>query len=288
MSLKTLNSRFWLMTGAAILAAALTLKLGFWQLSRAHEKLALQASIQTQATLPSLDAAALMRATSISTAKQEASAPNVLHRTITLTGHWLPQHTLFLDNRQMDAKPGLFVLTPFEFEDASKANKKVILVQRGWLPRNFLDRNKLPEVATDTAQVTIVGRLALSPSKLFEFKGADKGALRQNIEIEALAQEFKIDLLPYSLLQLDQVDAKAAKVAATDQKERGAQLLRNWSQPSFGAEKNYGYMVQWWALSAIILLLYAWFQFIRPAIKSKNSNNSEFTSSHITKKANHE
>ena len=124
MSLKTLNSRFWLMTGAAILAAALTLKLGFWQLSRAHEKLALQASIQTQATLPSLDAAALMRATSISTAKQEASAPNVLHRTITLTGHWLPQHTLFLDNRQMDAKPGLFVLTPFEFDDASKTNKK--------------------------------------------------------------------------------------------------------------------------------------------------------------------
>ena len=288
MSLKTLNSRFGLITVAAIMAAAVTLKLGFWQLSRANEKLALQASIQAQATLPNLDAAALLRATSRSTSEQGADAANVLHRAITLTGHWLPLHTLFLDNRQMDAKPGLFVLTPFEFDDASKTNKKIILVQRGWLPRNFLDRNKLPEVATDTAQVTIVGRLALSPSKLFEFKGADKGALRQNIEIEALAQEFKIDLLPYSLLQLDQVDAKAAKVAATDQKERGAQLLRNWSQPSFGAEKNYGYMVQWWALSALILLLYAWFQFIRPAIKSKNSNNSEFTSSHITKKTNHE
>ena len=267
------------------MAAAVTLKLGFWQLSRAHEKLALQASIQTQATLPSLDAAGLMRATSVSTPEQGAHAPNVLHRAITLTGHWLPQHTLFLDNRQMDAKPGLFVLTPFEFDDASTANKTVILVQRGWLSRNFLDRNKLPEVATDTAQVTIVGRIALSPSKLFEFKGADKGALRQNIEIEALAKEFKIELLPYSLLQLDQADANAAKVETTDQKVRGAQLLRYWSQPNFGSEKNYGYMVQWWALSALILLLYVWFQFIRPAIKS---NNSEFTSSHITKKENHE
>ncbi len=285
MSLKNLKVRFWLITVAAIIAAAITMKLGFWQLSRANEKLALQASIQAQAALPNLDAAALLRATSRSTSEQGAHAANVLHRAITLTGHWLPQHTLFLDNRQMDAKPGLFVLTPFEFDDASKTNKKIFLVQRGWLPRNFLDRNKLPEVATDTAQVTIVGRIALSPSKLFEFKGADKGALRQNIEIEALAKEFKIELLPYSLLQLDQVDASAAKVEAKDQKERGAQLLRNWSQPSFGAEKNYGYMVQWWALSALILLLYVWFQFIRPAIKSKNSEN---TSSHITKKANHE
>ncbi len=281
MSLKTLNSRFWLMTLAAIIAVAITLKLGFWQQSRAHEKLALQASIQAQTALPSLDAAGLMRATSRSTSEQGAHAPDILHRVISLTGHWLPQHTLFLDNRQMDAKPGLFVLTPFEFEDTSTANKKVILVQRGWLPRNFLDRNKLPEVATESAQVTIVARIALTPSKLFEFKGADKGALRQNIEIEALAKEFKIELLPYSLLQLDQVDANAAKVEAKDQKKRGAQLLRNWSQPNFGSEKNYGYMVQWWALSALILLLYVWFQFIRPAIKSKNSEN---TSSHITKK----
>ena len=279
MSLKTLNSRFWLITVAAIIAAAITTKLGFWQLSRAHEKLALQSSIQAQAALPSLDAAALIRATSISASKQGENAPNVLHRAITLTGHWLPQHTLFLDNRQMDAKPGLFVLTPFEFEDTSKANKKVILVQRGWLPRNFLDRNKLPEVATDTTQLTIVGRIALSPSKLFEFKGADNGAIRQNIEIEALAKEFKIDLLPYSLLQLDSGAVDAGKDKHHDR------LLRHWSHPDHGFEKNYGYMVQWWALSALILLLYVWFQLIRPAIKSKNS---EYTSSHITKKTNNE
>ena len=254
MSLKTLNFRFWLITLAAITAAAVTLKLGFWQQSRAQEKLALQASIQQQAALPALHASALMPSLSA----------NVLHRTVTLTGHWLPQHTLFLDNRQMDAKPGLFVLTPFEFEDSSKSVKKVILVQRGWLPRNFLDRNKLPEVTTDAAEVTITGRIALPPSKLFEFKGVEIGALRQNVEIDDLAKEFKIGLLPYSLLQLDGDDVLASKDKRSDQ------LLRHWSQPSFGAEKNYGYMVQWWALSALITLLYLWFQFIRPVIKSKN------------------
>jgi surfeit locus 1 family protein len=253
-SLKTLNFRFWLLTVAAIAAATVTMKLGFWQLGRANEKLALQASIHQQTALPALNASALM----------PSIRANVLHRTTTLTGHWLPQHTLFLDNRQMDAKPGLFVLTPFEFVDGSKSAKKVILVQRGWLPRNFLDRNKLPQVATDAAEVTITGRIAPSPSKLFEFKGADIGALRQNVAIDELAKEFKIELLPYTLLQLDGDDVLAGK------DKRGDQLLRHWSQPDFGSEKNYGYMVQWWALSALITLLYLWFQFIRPIIKSKN------------------
>jgi surfeit locus 1 family protein len=261
-SLKTLNSRFWLITVAAVIAAAVTLKLGFWQLSRAHEKLALQASIQTQAALPALNAAALV---SPHTSPQSI---NVLHRSITLTGHWLPQYTLFLDNRQMDSKPGFFVVTPFEFVNATTSTKQIILVQRGWLPRNFLDRNKLPEIASDIADVTITGRIALSPSKLFEFKGTETGAIRQNIEIEALAKEFKINLLSYSLLQLDDDVIRGGKEKKPDQ------LFRNWAQPNYGSEKNYGYMVQWWALSALITLLYVWFQLIRPNINIKTTNTA--------------
>ncbi len=253
MSLKTFNIRFWLITLTAIVAAGVTMKLGFWQLSRAQEKLALQASIQAQGELPALSVDSL----------GSAQAATVLHRRVTLKGHWLAQHTLFLDNRQMNSKPGLFVLTPFEFIEPSTSLKKTILVQRGWLPRNFLDRTALPEVVTDAAEVTITGRIAPSPSKLFEFKGNETGALRQNIEIKALAQELKLELLPYSLLQLDTVNADAN----TPQNK----LLRNWAQPNYGSETNYGYMVQWWALSALIIVLYVWFQWIRPNMKNKAS-----------------
>jgi surfeit locus 1 family protein len=260
-SLKTLNFRFWLITLATIVGAAVTMKLGFWQLSRAHEKLALQASIQTQAALPPLSASVLVLP------QASSQSTNLLHRTITLTGHWLPQYTVFLDNRQMDNKPGFFVATPFEFVDAATSSKKTILVQRGWMPRNFLNRDKLPEIVSDAADVTITGRIALSPSKLFEFKGTETGVIRQNIEIEALAKEFKIDLLPYSLLQLDDV-AAAGKDKLEDQ------MLRRWAQPNYGSEKNYGYMVQWWALSALMTMLYVWFQLIRPHIKSKTTNTA--------------
>ncbi len=265
MSLKTLNSRFFLITAAAFVSIAVTVKLGFWQLSRAQEKLALKASIQTQAALPSLDAAALIRF--IATAPQGANNPSILHRATKLTGHWLPQYTLFLDNRQMDSRPGLFILTPFEFSDHLSATKKTILVQRGWLPRNFLDRSSLPEVPTDLAETMIVGRIAPSPSKLFEFKGADTGSLRQNIEIEALAKEFKLELLPFSLLQLDAANTKPDSMPD--------KLVRHWAQPNYGPEKNYGYMVQWWALSTLITILYVWFQFIRPNIKSKNKSSND-------------
>jgi surfeit locus 1 family protein len=271
-SLKTLNSRFWLITLAAMIVIAVTLKLGFWQLSRAHEKLALQASIQSQAALPALNAYALL------SPQNTSPSTSVLYRTITLTGHWLPQYTLFLDNRQMDSKPGFFVVTPFEFANpataTSNAPKQIILVQRGWLPRNFLDRNKLPDIVSDTADVTITGRIALSPSKLFEFKGIETGAIRQNIEIEALAKEFKIDLLPYSLQQLDSDAAEVSKGKHPDQ------LSRNWVQPNYGSEKNYGYMVQWWALSALIALLYVWFQLMRPYIKTKTKTKTTNTANH--------
>lgn len=254
MSLKTLNIRFWLTTLAAVFAAGVTMKLGFWQLSRAQEKLALQASIQSQAELPVLSVDSLV----------STRAADFLHRQVKLKGYWLVQHTLFLDNRQMNSKPGLFVLTPFEFIEPSTSLKKTILVQRGWLPRNFLDRTALPEVKTDTAEVTITGRIAPPPSKLFEFSGNETGALRQNIQMEALAKELKLELLPYSLLQLDTVNADAN----TPQDK----LLRHWAQPNYGSEKNYGYMVQWWALSALIMLLYVWFQIIRPNTKLKKED----------------
>jgi surfeit locus 1 family protein len=250
-SLKTLKFRFWLVAIAAILSVAVTLRLGFWQLSRANEKLALQDTIQQQAAMPSLDAKALMATSS--------DLHTSLYRTVKLTGHWLPQYTLFLDNRQMDSKPGLFVVTPFEFEDKTTAIKKTILVQRGWTARNFIDRQQLPQIPTTSAEETIFGRIALSPSKLYEFKGANVGRIRQNIAIAELAQEFKIELLSVTLLQLDETKAAVANDG----------LLRHWAQPSLGAEKNYGYMFQWWALSGLVTFLFVWFQLIRPRVRSR-------------------
>jgi cytochrome oxidase assembly protein ShyY1 len=41
-------------------------------------------------------------------------------------------------------------------------------------------------------------------------------------------------------------------------------LLRDWTQPGSGVETHYGYAFQWFALSALIAILYVWFQFVAP------------------------
>jgi surfeit locus 1 family protein len=254
-SLKTLQLRFWIVTFAAIVGVAVTARLGFWQLSRGDEKLALQTLIQQQTVLPPLEAIALVQSEDL-TAR--------LHRSVKLTGAWLPQYTLYLDNRQMDGKPGFFVLTPFEFEAKTLGVKKTILVQRGWVARNFLDRQQLPQIKTADGEVVLLGRIALPPSKLYDFEGVESGQIRQNVALKELAREFKIDLLNVSLLQLDESSVSTNALQINDG------LVRRWSLPSATAEKNYGYMVQWWALSALIAILYVWFQLIRPRMHSKN------------------
>lgn len=252
----SLTLRFWLLTFAAALGIGVTASLGVWQLGRALQKEALQSAIEQQSVLPALTGQSLLNAPDL---------VNTIHRHAVLTGTWLPQHTVFLDNRQMDAKPGLFVLTPFELADQTNPVKKVILIQRGWVARHFLDRNIVPVVPTATGWVQIEGRIAPPPSKLYAFKGADTGLIRQNIDLPEFAQQTQREFLGVSLLQ---ADAAAAPAGADG-------LLRHWQRPNNGVEKHYGYMAQWWALSALIAILYVWFQIVRPKFKHKRNVHSQ-------------
>lgn len=250
----SLNPRFWLISFAAALGIGVTASLGVWQLGRATQKEALYAAIEQQATLSVVSTPVLLTA---------PDTQDLVHRRAVLSGVWLPQHTVFLDNRQMDAKPGFFVLTPFELADQPSSVKKVVLVQRGWVPRHFLDRSQVPAVPTPSGVVQIEGRIALPPSKLYAFKGADNGLIRQNIDVPEFGQQIQRDFLSVSLLQTDVIIPPGmTPTAASDG------LLRRWQQPHTGVEKHYGYMAQWWALSALIAILYVWFQIVRPRKKS--------------------
>jgi surfeit locus 1 family protein len=41
-------------------------------------------------------------------------------------------------------------------------------------------------------------------------------------------------------------------------------LLRNWPEITAGVEKHWGYAFQWFALAVVQLLLYFWYQWIKP------------------------
>ena len=121
--------RFGLLTVTTLIAVAATLSLGRWQLSRADQKEAIRSRMEQQAALAPLNGQFLATL---------ADPVSVLQRRVVIRGRWEPKHIVFLDNRQMNAKSGFYVLTPLRLEE----NDRVVLVQRGWVGRDFMDPSK--------------------------------------------------------------------------------------------------------------------------------------------------
>ena len=224
---------------AAVLSVALTSSLGLWQLRRAAQKEAWQTQMAQRVEMAVMDGATLGQA--------QDNADNragLIHRRVKLQGQWLADSTWFLDNRQMNARVGFYVVTPLRLT----ASNAVILVQRGWAPRHFTERTQLPEVSTPPGEVAIEGRIALAPSKLYELGDSGHGPIRQNLDLASLRAE-----TGWPLLEVTVVQTGAASEG----------LLREWPQPASGVEKHHGYAFQWFGLSALITLLYVWFQIVR-------------------------
>lgn len=230
----------------ALCVCALTFRLGLWQLDRARQKSALQAQITERAALPPVDAASL--------ATLDPTAVASLHgRSAVIDGRWVPDSTVFLDNRQMDGRPGFFAVTAFRLDAHPDT---VLLVQRGWAPRDPADRARLPALATPEGTQRLRGRIAPPPTPLYDFGGVDMGPLRQNLDVEQRSRELGVSLLPLSLVQADPVPSDGLPPDGV--------LARRWAAPAVDIHKHHGYAFQWFALCALTAGLYVWFQLIRP------------------------
>ncbi len=225
---------------AALASVALAFRLAFWQLDRAAQKEALQARLVARGSEPPLSASAL--------AHRPEDAAAQAYRRVDMAGRWLAARTVFLDNRQMRNKAGFFVVTPF-LPDASH---EPVLVQRGWVARNFSERAALPSIATPPGRVELVGTVALTPTRLFEFSTAASGPIRQNIEPASFARETGLALLPLAIVES----------ATTANAQDG--LERHWPAPAMNVQMNYGYAFQWFAIGTVIAFLYVWFQILAP------------------------
>lgn len=231
-----------LIAAAAVLGIAVTASLGAWQWNRGEARTALHEAMAAKAATAPVEPPELM-------AVAEGDL-RLAYRPVRLRGQWLPERTVFLDNRQMNAAPGFYVVTPLRLE----GSQAVVLVQRGWAPRNFQRRDALPAVQTPAGVVEVAGRLAPPPAKLYAFAKEEKGTIRQNLDLAAFRAETGLALLPLSVQQ-------------TGAPSEG--LLRQWPQAGSGAEKNYGYAFQWWAMSALIAILYVWFQLVLPRRRAR-------------------
>jgi len=230
------RTRWILLALTTLMGMSLALSLGFWQLRRASQKEALAEAIATSESSSVLDAPAFLHA---------AQPQTMVHQSVRLRGEWVPGYQVYLDNRQMNAKVGFFVATPLRIA----GSERVVMVMRGWIPRNFESRETLPAVETPWGTVEITARVALPPSKLYEPGKATPGLIRQNLDLAQYRLETGLPLDDTIILM------------QTGSASEG--LLREWPVVNLGVEKHYGYAFQWFALAALIAGLFGWFQ-IRP------------------------
>jgi len=234
-------------TMATVLGVALTVRLGVWQLSRGHEKEALHAAILARQAQPTLDTVAVLKDKTVFTQ---------LHQGVRLEGQWLPQYTVYLENRPMQGRSGFIVLTPLQLDKHT-----TVLVQRGWIPRHQQDRTLLAPIETPQGQVHVKGRIALGPSEVMDLgdktnstvdattaQPARQSRIRQNLNLADYSHATGLSLVG-TVLQTD-ADAEG--------------LQRNWPEITAGVEKHWGYAFQWFALAVVQLLLYFWYQWIKP------------------------
>jgi surfeit locus 1 family protein len=231
----TARGRFWLASCVSLLLFVLGLVLGQWQLGRAAQKTALRDAIAESHAKPQLDNKGFLAL---------LSTGDVVYRRVNLTGRWLPDATVFLDNRAMNERVGFVVVTPLRLEPTGQ----VVLVQRGWVMRNFADRQALPDIVSSPSAVQIEGMVAPPPSRHFDLGGADDGRIRQNLDPKTYGNALGLELMPVSVQQ-------------TGDERDG--LSRNWPQPNVGVDTHYGYAFQWFTLSGLVALYYLWFQIVK-------------------------
>ena len=234
----------------ALACALLTARFGVWQLSRAHTKIAYANTVAARLDMPAVPQDAL--------ARDAATAEQQWYRQVVLTGQWVDARTVFLMNRTMDERSGFYVMTPLRLPDGS-----AVVVQRGWVPRDDADPMKVPVVATPAGTVTIAGRAAPWPSHWIDIGHGNGGPVRQNLERDAFEAESGLALRPLTVAE-----------AASDGNAHDG-LRRDWPATLGGVSvvTNYGYAVQWFAMSIAFLGLYVWLQFIRPRRRTPASDS---------------
>jgi surfeit locus 1 family protein len=210
---------------ATVAGIALTLALGQWQIGRAEYKQKLQQRYDAQAREPALRIGA-----------EAVDREGLLFRRVEVRGEFVPQHTVFVDNKIYQHRPGLHVATPMRIA----GSQRYVLVNRGWVPGNR-DRS-LPQVETPAGEQLVQGiAVAYSERYLELSEQVVEGRIRQNLVLERYREETGLELQPFVIQQ----DNAA-----------GDGLVRVWSRPDLGRNTHLAYAFQWYALSLAILIYY--------------------------------
>ncbi len=220
----------WLPTLCVLPLLGLLLWLGAWQLHRADEKQSLYAAFDKGGgqAVPWLGA---------------RSQPRYSH--VEVSGHFVADRQILLDNMSYADAVGYRVLTPFVSTDG-----QWLLVDRGWVPAGT-HRAKLPDVSVPEENRTVLGRLDELPRPGIRL-GVDEEAgwpRRMNYPTQQHIQRVLGQTVFAGILRLDASEPDG--------------YVRDWHPGGLPPMRHLGYAVQWFALALTLAVLYIFSQCVR-------------------------
>ena len=209
-----------------MLALALFLSLGTWQLWRAEQRAASFEAFSKAGERPALKAPI-----------DAEDFEQLRYRWLELRGQYLSSRQILLDSMTHEGRAGYHVLTPFRLAE----NGPWVLVNRGWVPADP-ERRRLPEVEIGESARVIRARLdALPrPGLTFDDPGASASGWPQVLLFPTFSNlEVRLEnpLMPYQLLlSPDAADG----------------FIRAWQPRMMPPERHIGYALQWYSFAVVL------------------------------------
>ena len=214
---------------ATAILCAIGISLGNWQIRRAEEKEVIAALMQEQ----------LRRAPVVLSTAQEFSQLQAFQK-VKLRGHFVRDWPLYLDNRPLYGVAGFYVLMPFKIQGSEQA----VLVARGWLQRNPVERTKIPTLLTDQGIIEIEGVVRNQLDRTMQLGKSEilkSASIVQSVPFDELRKQT-------GLLIVDKVLEQTSNA--------GDGLIRDWPKPSAGADKHRAYAFQWYGLALMAAIFF--------------------------------
>ncbi|MBS0484157.1 MAG: SURF1 family protein [Proteobacteria bacterium] len=202
------------------------IELGKWQLSRAEEKNEKHEQLEQYAKQPAITLPATL-----------VKLKDFQYREVEVSGEYLPEYTIYLDNKIHQGRAGYHVITPLKISNSPLH----VVVNRGWISTGS-DRSILPPIVEVKGELKVTG-IAASP----EIKTLDlsdkvvEGRIWDNFNLQRYQEVTGLAMQPLMLLQ---------------KSDENDGLIRDWNRPDSGASKNIGYAVQWFSLAVTTVIIF--------------------------------
>ncbi len=232
----------WLILHVVVVAViVLMINLGFWQLSRYHERTAFNKIVTQRIASPIVPITELL----VDLQSKNETPTSLEWRTVQVVGEYLDDQTVVVVNRSQDGFSGKDPLTPILLE-----NGTLVLINRGFLPLTT-------QVASaPSGRVEIIGRVRISQTRRHgRLSDPSSGVLREiiNIDLARLSTQMPTPLAPIY-------------VEMFTSKPEDSILLSQIASPVLSSGSHLSYTIQWFMFS--IFVVFGWVVVVRRKLKA--------------------